>query len=189
MEFVENKQNIEVPENINPLLSSNIIQFIDNEFNSKLKKISEEYGISYVELVDKFSLDLSKLAVKLGMKKRNRRILNTNEQCMGRKIDGNRCTRSRREGSEYCLSHQKGLPQGRIDDDVYETMMKNKNLKKKKSNELENNKDYLAVTVENINGQSWLVNPQTKEVYTYDLEQPKRVGILNEHRNIEYFNT
>ena len=50
---------------------------------------------------------------------------------MGRKIDGARCTRSRREGSEYCLSHQKGLPQGRFDDNVFENLIRNKALKKK----------------------------------------------------------
>ena len=44
------------------------------------------------------------------MKKRNRRILNSNEQCMGRKIDGT-SIRSKRDKSDYCLSHQKGLPQ------------------------------------------------------------------------------
>ena len=177
---------IEVPDTINPLISSNIIQFIDNEFKLKLQNISDDYEIDYEELKENYSLDLSKLAVKLGMKKRNRRILNSNEQCMGRKIDGNRCTRSKRDKSDYCISNQKGLPQGRIDDDVFENLMKSKNLKKKKTNELENNKDYLAVTVENINGQSWLVNPQTREVYTYDLEQPKRVGILSDDRNIVY---
>ena len=54
--------------------------------------------------------------------------------------------------------------------------------------EYDENDDYLAVTVENIDGQSWLVNPQSKEVYTYDLEQPKKVGILNNDKQI-IFNT
>lgn len=177
--------NIEVPESISPLISSNIIQFINNEFNDKLKNISHTYGISYDDLIRNYSLDLSKLAIKLGMKKRNRRVLNTNQQCMGRKIDGARCTRSRRENCEYCLSHLKSLPQGRIDDDVFANILKNKNLKKKKVNEYEENSDYIAFTVEMIEGQTYLVNPITREIYSYDLEHPTKVGILTEQQTIQ----
>ena len=50
------------------------------------------------------------------MNKRKRRILPSNERCMGRKLDGLRCTRSRIINTEFCKSHNRTLPNGRADD-------------------------------------------------------------------------
>ena len=57
---------------------------------------------------DEFKLNSSSITVNLGIKKRNRRILNQECRCMGRKFDGKQCTRSRRK--QRCLSHEKNLP-------------------------------------------------------------------------------
>ena len=46
----------------------------------------------------------------------------------------------RRDGSEYCLSHQKNLPHGRIDDDSYVP-------KKKKVNEVVEEKIMILKTM------------------------------------------
>ena len=42
-----------------------------------------------------------------------------NEDDIDIEIDGEQCTRSRGNGCDYCKSHQKRLPHGRIDDDTY----------------------------------------------------------------------
>ena len=60
-------------------------------------------------------------------------VLPKEVRCMGRKIDGEQCTRSRRNGCDYCLSHSKRLPHGRIDDPNYVKKVKGKRGRKKKS--------------------------------------------------------
>ena len=50
-------------------------------------------------------------------KKSNRRRLPDNERCLGRKIDCTQCTRKRKDGSLFCISHQKNLPNGKVGDE------------------------------------------------------------------------
>ena len=54
-------------------------------------------------------------------------------RCKARRANGEQCTRSRRNGCEYCLSHQKSLPHGRIDDNNYVKKVKGKRGRKKKT--------------------------------------------------------
>ena len=53
------------------------------------------------------------------MKKRNRRVLDNSIRCMGRKIDGKQCTRSRLKDCDFCKSHKDNLAHGRVDDPNY----------------------------------------------------------------------
>ena len=55
-----------------------------------------------------------------GIKKRNRRVLPPELQCMGRKCGGGQCTRSKKPGHDYCLSHLKNLKYGSILDESIE---------------------------------------------------------------------
>ena len=88
-----------------------------DEFDKMLMRVSKNYKLEYSEVKEFLKDDLSKFSIKLGVKKRNRRVLPTDKQCMGRKLDGHQCTRGRyREDSEYCKSHANKLPLGRIDD-------------------------------------------------------------------------
>ena len=69
-----------------------IIYCFFNKNNSLDKKIISEQ----IKLINK-------IGSKFGVKKRNRRILPNDFQCMGRKLDGKQCTRGKRENSEYFL--------------------------------------------------------------------------------------
>ena len=161
-------------------VSSHILTLIKDEYHNKLNDISTAYNIPLDNLINDYPMNISKLSIQLGIKKRNRRVLNVECQCMGRKLDGGQCTRSKKGSSDFCLSHQKGLPQGRIDEEY--NFIKKEN--KKKKEHLENNTNYQPVSVKNINGQTYLINLETKIVYTYDLEAPTRIGFLDDQDHL-----
>ena len=88
--------------NIKPLVSNDLKTMMD-EFDRMILKVSKRYNINFVDVKDFLKEDLNKFSIKLGVKKRNRRVLPAEKQCMGRKLDGKQCTRGRyREDSEFC---------------------------------------------------------------------------------------
>ncbi len=115
------------------------------------------------------------------MNKRNRRILPSNERCMGRKLDGLRCTRSRIGNTEFCKSHNRKIPNGRADDG--KVFMKDKKINKKKL--YEGNDDYIVVYKKTINGETYYIDDD-EYIYLNDLHHPKRIGILL-NKKINYF--
>ena len=152
---------------INPLISNDAFKIIIYEFNNIVQEICSEYNLNYKEINDKYNNKISKVGMKIGIKKRNRRVLPTNLLCMGRKLDGKQCTRGRQPNSEYCKSHGNKLTYGRIDDN-----MEIKQKKKKKSK----NDEYLVTYVENIDGENYLVD-EKNFVYSYNLVRPKFLGL------------
>ena len=108
------------------------------------------------------------------MKKRNRRVLEDEKRCMGRKIDGKQCTRSRLEGNDFCKSHKENLPHGRYDNKDYIAPEKGKRGRKKKQKEY-NKEDYIATTVQMIGKEQYLVD-QNNFVYSYDIYCPTFIG-------------
>ena len=180
MEHQHSSNSIEVPQSIKSFNSgqfTKLISIITSEVTKFKNQVSFKYNIPLEELNDIQTTDIAIIAMKLGIKKRNRRILCSHEQCMGRKGDGNQCTRSRKDGSEYCLSHQKSIPHGRIDDETYSRKQKGKPGRRPKNDKYVNDPDYLSVTIRNISGQSYLVDVENN-VYTYDFDHPKKIGSL-----------
>ena len=156
---------------IEPIIPQDIFKIFNDEISTILNSISIDYDIDDKELIEKYAPNVLNMSIKLGVKKRNKRVLPNEVRCMGRKIDGEQCTRSRRNGCEYCLSHQKSLPHGRIDDNNYVKKVKGKRGRKKKS--IEN--DYIATRIEEINGTEYLVDDYDN-VFTYDLNNSKFLG-------------
>ena len=114
---------------IDSILNNNLVTF-DNKQQSLMFFISSKVLNNFCELLYKNHIEVSPEIVSKfikdscpkiifeyskNIKKRNRRVLSSDHQCMGRKIDGNQCTRRKKSGSEYCQSHQKRLPNGRYD--------------------------------------------------------------------------
>ena len=163
---------------INPLISNDAFKIIIYEFNNIVQEICSEYNLNYKEINDKYNNKISKVGMKIGIKKRNRRVLPTNLLCMGRKLDGKQCTRGRQPNSEYCKSHGNKLTYGRIDDN-----MEIKQKKKKKSK----NDEYLVTYVENIDGENYLVD-EKNFVYSYNLVRPKFLG-LKTPNGIKFINS
>lgn len=159
---------------IQPMLSQNAFKIITDEMTSMLKKIQKEYSITDSDFLENFDKQIQGLSLKLGMKKRNRRVLDNNIRCMGRKIDGKQCTRSRLKDCEFCKSHKDNLPHGRVDDPNYEPPEKGKRGRKKKSVDYDNG-EYIATHLEMIDGEQYLVNEEGL-VFTYNIESPVFIG-------------
>ena len=60
---------------IKPIVPSELYKIIKDETGNLLAKIAEEYNLDVNELTSKYQDDISKISVKLGIKKRNRRVL------------------------------------------------------------------------------------------------------------------
>ena len=152
---------------INPLISNDIFKIIVYEFNNILEDLCNTNNLNYKEISNMYSNRISKVGMKIGIKKRNRRVLPTNLLCMGRKLDGKQCTRSRQPNSEFCKSHSNKLTYGRIDD--------NQEIKKKKKKKNKND-EFLVTYVENIDGENYLIDDKNF-VYSYNLIRPKFLGL------------
>ena len=161
--------------NIKPIISSSALNVFSQEVNSIMKAISDKYNIDLKEIQEEVGFDSNKLAIKLGIKRRNRKVLDPCEQCMARKGDGNRCGRSKKGDSEFCLTHQRSLPQGRIDDDSWKEKAKGKRGRKKKECPFETNDDWVPTIAKLIDGGRYLIDGENN-VYTYDLESPEKIG-------------
>lgn len=170
---MEDEKDIKV-NNIAPIISASHLKIIQDEFMKIIKSIKVAYDIKDSTFLEKYTKEINGLNVKLGMKKRNRRVLEDDKRCMGRKIDGKQCTRSRLSHTEFCKSHKENLPHGRIDDTSFELPEKGKRGRKKKKVDY-NNGDYIATTVQMIGTQQYLVD-ENNLVYSYNIESPVFIG-------------
>ena len=104
-------------------LTMNISDAFENECRKIVNKIChlkhlDETQILELILPNKIYFnELSNNLVSKKKKKTNRRILPKNERCLGRKNDLTQCTRKRKDGHEFCGSHIKNLPNGKVGDE------------------------------------------------------------------------
>ena len=161
---------------ITPIIPNELFKTIFNELNIIIKKICNDNNLEYDEVINKYSVDISKLGLKFGIKKRNKRKLNQNKQCMGRKIDGKQCTRGRRSHSDFCKSHENKLPHGRIDEPY-----KNKELIKRGRKRKAKFIDYVSTSLEIIDGKHYLVD-DNGYVYSYNINNPEFLGVKRDNK-------
>lgn len=119
-------------------------------------------------------------------KKRNRKVINKENMCMGRKLDYLQCTRKRLPGQEYCLSHVKNRPNGRIDHEHIIKKSKGKRGRKRKNNydPKLNNKEYLTMWEVIINNEKYLCD-KNHNIYSFDTNKPKYLGKMTLDNKIE----
>ena len=175
MNSIENNQEIDV-KSINPIMPSDLFKIIQDEIDNILKKICLDYQLDIDTVSKKYNMDVTKIGIKLGVKKRNRRVLPKHLQCMGRKLDGKQCTRGRKDNSDYCKSHMNKLPYGRIDDEFkLKEPLKRGRKRKSSSKEVE----YVFTHIDVIDGENYLVD-NNNFVYSFDINNPEFLGIKTE---------
>ena len=76
-------------------------------FSINCENICRDNGLDNRAVFEKYNDDISKIGAKFGVKRRNRRILSSDLQCMGRKLDGEQCTRGKKDGTDYCKTNRK----------------------------------------------------------------------------------
>ena len=166
-------------------LTITISNNLEEECRKIIRKIStikdlDETHILEMVLPDK--LYFNEMANNLVLKKKkksNRRILPKNERCLGRKNDLTQCTRKRKDGHEFCGSHIKNLPNGKVGDDGA-CFNKKKGKRGRKRKNLLDSQDETGIltTKKYINGSIYLVD-SNNVVYTFKNQKPVILGILN----------
>ena len=110
------------------------------------------------------------------LKKRCKKVINTEYICLGRKLDNKQCTRKKHNGTDFCKSHLIKLSNGRIDEPT-PTVIHNKRGRKRKvefdPRQYDNN--YITLWEDIINGHKVLLD-SNNNIYTYDLKSPKYIG-------------
>jgi hypothetical protein len=166
-------------------LTINISEHLETECKKIIKKIChikhlDENQILEVILPDKLYFnELANNLVSKKKKKTNRRILPKNERCLGRKNDLTQCTRKRKDGHEFCGSHIKNLPNGKVGDDGACFNKKKGKRGRKRKNLMDNQNDNgILTTKKYINGSVYLVDSRNI-VYTFRDDKPVILGVLN----------
>lgn len=111
-------------------------------------------------------------------KRRNRKLIPTSDMCMGRKIDGNQCTRRKINSTDYCKSHNRKCPNGRIDEThINSIKVKAKRGRKRKVEFDTRHSDptYIPMWETIIDGDRKLID-KFENVYSYDLQHPVYLG-------------
>ena len=116
---------------------------------------------------------------KLISKKRNRRVVDKDCMCMGRKLDSLQCTRRRLPGQEYCLSHVKNRPNGRVDQEMEEKKPKGRRGRKRKNNydPKQNDENYITMWEVLIDNDKYFCD-KNNNIYSFDETKPKYLGRL-----------
>jgi hypothetical protein len=164
------KQDIDIGD-IKPIVPNELFKTVTHEFKKIFQKICDDNDLNYDLIYSKYLEDINKIGTKIGVKKRNRRVLPPNLQCMGRKLDGEQCTRGKRDISDFCKSHENKLPYGRIDE-PYKGKEINKRGRKKKNK----NNDYILTHMEIIDGTNYLIDDKNY-VYSFNINNPEFLGI------------
>ena len=144
-----------------------------------MKHLDENQILEFI-LPDKLYFnELANNLVSKKKKKTNRRILPKNERCLGRKNDLTQCTRKRKDGHEFCGSHIKNLPNGKVGDDGACFNKKKGKRGRKRKNLLEtDNENGILTTKKYINGGVYLVDAKNI-VYTFRQDKPVILGVLS----------
>jgi len=164
------KKDIDIGD-IKPIMPNELFKTVKHEFKKLFQKICDDNNLNYEQINTKYGEDINKIGSKIGVKKRNRRVLPPNLQCMGRKLDGEQCTRGKRDISDFCKSHENKLPYGRIDE-PYKGKEINKRGRKKKNK----NNDYILTHMEIIDGTNYLIDDKNY-VYSFNINNPEFLGI------------
>ena len=156
---------------------------LKNKINELIIAISVDYNIDENELLLKYSPKLQSIQETTKIK-RKRKSIPKEHCCLGRKQFGEQCTRRKKSGSDFCGSHMKSLPYGRIDDnkDHLCKVKGKRGRKKKNTNVLEDNSEYIQTWVDKDLGDAYLID-KYNTVYTNDPDSPKIMGKKNINTN------
>jgi histone H3/H4 len=132
------------------------------------------------EILNKILPQISK-KFNITTKRRNRKNIPVSDMCMGRKIDGKQCTRRRINDTEYCKSHNRKLPNGRIDEECKIVVKNSKRGRKRKVDfdPRQVDPEYITMWEDIIymnDIEKKLLVDKDGNVYSFDTEKPEYLG-------------
>ena len=157
-------------------LCTNIIMLLYFQSNNSSQVKNPMHKKEIDKIVDSILPFISK-KYNITPKKRNRKHIPTCDMCMGRKIDGLQCTRRRLPNSEYCKSHSRKLPNGRVDQPNPTPKVKAKRGRKRKVefDPRQNDNEYATLWEKILEGEKYLVDIQG-HVFTYQNDKLTYIG-------------
>ena len=159
-------------------ISKDLGNIIKSRINEIIVAISIDYNLDENELIEKYSPKLQAIQEQTKVK-RKRKSIPKEQCCLGRKQFGEQCTRRKKNGSDFCGSHMKSLPYGRIDDQKeHLCKVKGKRGRKKKKVSIEENEEYIQTWIDKDLGDKYLID-KYNTVYTNNPESPKIIGKKN----------
>ena len=164
--------------------------FVDyKSINIFVNNLKTKYNINITQdIIDEhITQDIPKIIKEYtcNLKKRCKKIINTEYICLGRKLDNKQCTRKKHNGTEFCKSHLIKLSNGRIDEPTQE-IIRNKRGRKRKVefDPRQYDNDYITLWEDIINGHKVLLD-SNNNIYTYDLKAPQYLGKKKIDTNID----
>ena len=152
-------------------ISKDLGNIIKSRINEIIVAISIDYNLDENELIEKYSPKLQTIQEQTKVK-RKRKSIPKEQCCLGRKQFGEQCTRRKKNGSDFCGSHMKSLPYGRIDDQKeHLCKVKGKRGRKKKKVSIEENEEYIQTWIDKDLGDKYLID-KYNTVYTNNPESP-----------------
>lgn len=163
-------------ENINNLDSLDLR--LKDECTKVIDYMIKKYDISCHQ--DSIVTEVMNIVSNNSPRRKNNLNLPPEERCLGRKADGQQCTRRKRDNSCYCGSHMKKLPCGHINDgQLIIPKEKGKRGRKKKTCESEHRKKFIEAWIDPQLGSKFLID-KNNFVYKNDLEYPELIGFKSE---------
>ena len=187
----EKNNNPESNTNIDYILNNGIVKF-DNKLQSSMFFVDyKSIHIFANSLKTKLNITIPKDIIDLhiinqipkiikeytcNLKKRCKRVINTEYICLGRKLDNKQCTRKKHNGTDFCKSHLIKLSNGRFDEPT-QAVVHNKRGRKRKVefDPRQYDNEYITLWEDIIDGQKVLLDGNNN-IYTYDLQAPQYIG-------------
>ena len=149
-----------------------------------LKQLDKDEMVKYVLPKDIYFNEIVNEVFLKQKKKTNKRNLPCGERCLGRKMDFSQCTRKRKDNTEFCGSHIKNRPNGKIGDDGSCFHRKKGKRGRKRKVDPEVGKNEILTTKFYHNG-SLHLKDKHNIVYTYNQDFPVILGRYDEeNKNI-----
>ena len=103
-----NKNSAELKKNMIDWIKKNNINISDNQGNDKMNE--------FIEHISDFpTVQLTKDDFKRRV--RIKTVIPSYERCCALKLNGDQCTRKNKEKQNFCGTHIKGLPYGKVNDE------------------------------------------------------------------------
>ena len=177
--------------NIDYILNNGIVKF-DNKLQSSMFFVDYKSIHIFANILKtKLNISIPKEIIDLhiinqipkiikeytcNLKKRCKRVINTEYICLGRKLDNKQCTRKKHNGTDFCKSHLIKLSNGRFDEPT-QAVVHNKRGRKRKVefDPRQYDNEYITLWEDIIDGQKVLLDGNNN-IYTYDLQAPQYIG-------------
>jgi hypothetical protein len=102
-------------------------QIVKTEIQKVLSLVADQYNLNQTDVIEKmlsiWKCDFESIYPDL-LKNKDDNAIDSENLCLARKPDLNRCTRNRKKNTEYCPSHQQSRPYGRIDKEPSQDLIK-----------------------------------------------------------------